>query len=90
MFNPREHKPKKVTKGLRRAGGSFGPLPSTFGSIYPIDMLLGTYNELPLYFQLSLAKWCLTGFYGNHSYINDVTRGRHLEILSLRFYPDLK
>ena len=49
------------------------PLPSTFNTIHPIDMIhvFGTY-ELPLYFQLSVTTWCLTDFHGNQSYINDV------------------
>ena len=45
-------KPKKLYEGIRRGlgegGGSIGPLPSTFDTIIPIDMIFSTYNELPL------------------------------------------
>ena len=44
---------KKVTrrhKGEGGGGGSIGPLPSTFDTIHPIDLIFGTYNELSLYF----------------------------------------
>ena len=37
-----------------------------------------TYCKLHLYFQLSENTWCLIGFHGNNSQINDVTGGRHL------------
>ena len=53
--------------------GSIEPLPSIFDTIHPINLIFGTYNELPLYFQLSKTTWCLIGFHGNHDYINDVT-----------------
>ena len=43
-----------------------------------IDMVFGTYNELPLYFQLRVTTWYLNGFHGNHSYNNDVTSSRYL------------
>ena len=58
-------------------GGSIGPL-STFDTIHPIGMIFGTYNKLPLYFQLSKTTWFLLGFHGNKKYINDVTSGSHL------------
>ena len=47
-------------------------------TIHPIDLKFGTYNKLHLYFQLSETTWCLIGFHGNNSQINDVTGGRHL------------
>ena len=83
-INPRKHKPKKVTRRQKGGGGSIGPLPSTFDTIHPIDMIFGTCNELPLYFQLSVITWCLTGFHDNHSYIDDVTSGCHLGFLSFQ------
>ena len=55
--------------------------PSTFDTIHPIDMKLGTYNKLHLYFQLSETTWCLIGFHGNNSQLNDVTDDRHLGFL---------
>ena len=55
-----------------------GPPPSTFDTIYPIDLKFGTYSKLHLYFQLSETTWCLIGFHGNNRQINDVTGGRHL------------
>ena len=57
---------------------SIGHSPSTFNTIYPIFLKFGTYNKLYLYFQLSETIWCLIGFHGNNSQINDVTGGRHL------------
>ena len=60
-------------------GGSIGPLPpSTFDTIRLIDLKFGTYSKLHLYSQLSEITWCLIGFHGNNSQINDVTGGRHL------------
>ena len=53
------------------------PSPSTFDTIHPIGMKLGTYNKLHLYFQLNETTWYLIGLYGNNSQINDVTGGRH-------------
>ena len=42
---------KKLHEGIRGRGeGSIGPLPSTFDTIHPIDLIFGTYNELSLYF----------------------------------------
>ena len=54
------------------------PPPSTFDTIHPIDLKFGTYSKLHLHFQLSETTWCLIGFHGNNSQINDVTGGRHL------------
>ena len=76
IFNPRSLLEKIVTRSLE--GGSIRPPPSTFDTIYPIDLKFGTYKKLRLYFQLSETTWCLTGFHGNNSQINDVTGGRHL------------
>ena len=58
-------------------GGSIRPLPSIIDTIHPIDLIFRTYNEFSLYFQLIESTWCLTGFHGNNSHINDVTSGRH-------------
>ena len=38
-------------------------------------VLLGTYNKLHLYFQLSENSWYIIGFHGNNSQISDVTGG---------------
>ena len=59
-------------------------LPSTFDTIHPIDLKFGTYNNLHLYFQLSEITWCLFGFHGNNSQINDVTGGRHFGFLNFQ------
>ena len=76
-LNPRSLLDKIVTRSLE--GGSIGPpAPFTFDTIHPIDLKFGTYNKLHLYFQLSETTWCLIGFHGNNSQINDVTGGRHL------------
>ena len=78
MLHPRTLEQKKVTRTLEWGGGgegSSGPLPSTFDTIHPIDMIFGTNNELRSYFQLNVTTRCLTGFHGNHGYINGVTNG---------------
>ena len=49
--------------------------PSTFDTIHLIDMKFGKYNKLHLYFQLGETTWCLIGFHGNNSQINDITGG---------------
>ena len=73
-INPRSLEEKIVTRSLEGGGGSIGPLPpSTFDTFHPIDLKFGTYNKLHLYFQLSKTTWCLIGFHGNNSQINDVT-----------------
>ena len=69
-------------KTLSRGGGSIGALPFTFDTIHPLDMIFGTYNELPLYFQLSITMWRSTGFHGKYCY--DVKSGRHLGSLSFQ------
>ena len=70
-FNPRSLEEKNSC--TKPWGGGEGqsdpPRPSTFDTIYPIDMKLGTYNKLHLYFQLNEATWCLIGFHGNNSQI---------------------
>ena len=48
-----------------------------------LEHLVSTFTDqpslpLPHYFQLSETTWCLTGFHGNNSQMNDVTGGRHL------------
>ena len=60
-------------------GGEVIRSPSTFDTNQPINMIFGTYSEFPLYFQLSETTWCLIGFHGNHSYINDVVSGLLLD-----------
>ena len=84
-FNPRSLEEKIVRRSLEREGGGGGvnrtPPLSTFDTIYPIELKFGTYNKLHLYFQLSETTWCLIGFHGNNSQINDVTGGRHLGFL---------
>ena len=77
--------PKKPLHEHFGGGGrSIGtPSRSTFRTSHPID-IFGTYNNLPLYFQLSETTWRLIGFHGNQSYINDVTSGRHLGFLSFK------
>ena len=76
-INPRSLLEKIVTRSLEGGGGSIGP-PSTFDTIHPIDLKIGTYNKLRLYFQLSETTWSLIGFHGDNSQINDVTGSRHL------------
>ena len=76
-INPRSLLEKIVTRSLE-GGVNRTPPPSTFDTIHPIDLKFGTYNKLHLYFQLSETTWCLIGFHGNNSQINDVTGGRHL------------
>ena len=44
IINPKRRKPKKVTQ---RHKGLIGPLPSTFNTIHPIELIFSTYNELP-------------------------------------------
>ena len=65
--------PIKLHEGIR----AIGPLPSTFDTIHPIDLIFGIYNVHSLYCQLIETMWCLIGFHGNHNHINDVTSGRH-------------
>ena len=55
-----------------------------FDTIHPIDMKIGTYNMLHLYFQLSETTRYLIGFHGNNSQINDVTGGRHFGFLNFQ------
>ena len=75
-INPRSLLEKIVTRSLE--GGQSDPPPSTFDTIHPIDLKFGTCNKFRLYFQLSETTWCLIGFHGNSSQINDVTSGRNL------------
>ena len=77
-FNPRSLLEKIVTRSLEGGGGQSDLPQSTFDTIHPIDLKFGIYNKLHLYFQLSETTWCLIGFNGNNSQINDVTGGRHL------------
>ena len=66
-------------EGIRGEGINRTP-PSTFVIIHRIEKIFatGTYNERSLSFQLIKTTCCLTDFHDNHSYINDVTRGRQL------------
>ena len=75
--NPRSLLEKIVTRSLEGRGVNRTP-PSTFNTIHPIDLKFGTHRKLHLYFQLSETTWCLIGFHGNNSQINDVIGGRHL------------
>ena len=77
LFNSRSLLEKIVTRSLEGVG-SIGPPPSTFDTIHPFDLKFGTYNKFHFYSQLSETTWCLIGFHGNNSQINDVTVGRHL------------
>ena len=65
-------------------GGVIRTPPSTFDTIHPIDLKSGTYNKLHLYFQLNVTMWCLIGFHGNKSQINDITGGCHLGFLNFQ------
>ena len=78
-INLRSLEEKIVTRTLEGGGGMINrTLPSTFDTIHPIDIKFGTYNKLYLYFQLNETTWCLIGFHGKDSQINDVASGRHL------------
>ena len=78
VINPRSLLEKIVTRSLEGGGGQSDPPPSTFDTIHPIDLKFGTYSKLHLYLQLSEITWCLIGFHGSNSQINDVTGGHHL------------
>ena len=77
VINPRSLLEKIVTRSLE-GGVNRTPPPSTFYTIHPIDLKFGTHSKLHLYFQLSEITWCLIGFHGNNSQINDVTGDRLL------------
>ena len=77
-INPISLLEKIATRSLEGGGGQSDPPPSTFDTIHPIALKSGTYSKLHLYFQLGETTWCLIGFHGNNSQINDVTGGRHL------------
>ena len=79
LFNPRSLEEKIVTQTLEG-----GPPPSTFNTIHLIDMKFGTYTKLHLYFQLNETMWCLTGFHGNDTLINDNTSDHHLGFLNFK------
>ena len=84
---PRSLEENIVTQTLAGRGGGVNGTPppsSTFDTIHLIGMKFGTYKKLHLYFQLSETTWCLNGFYGNDSQLNDVTNGRHLGFLKLQ------
>ena len=73
-INPRSLLEKISTRNLEEGGGQSDPS-STFDTIRPIDLKFGTYNKLHLHFQLSKTTWCLIGFHGNNSQVNDVAGG---------------
>ena len=81
-FNTRSLAEKTVKRSLEGGRGQSDSPPSTFDTIRPIDLKFCTYNKLNLCFQLSVTMWCLIGFHGNNSKINDVTGGRHLGFLN--------
>ena len=66
--------------------GVNGALPSTFDTIHQIDLIVGTYKELSLYFQLIGTTWCLIGFHSNYNHINDVTSARHLGFSNFQIF----
>ena len=84
--NPRSLLEKIVTRSLEGEGVNRTPPPSTFDTILPIDLKFGTYSKHHLYFQLSETTWCLIGFHGNNSQINDVTGGRHLGFSNFQIF----
>ena len=59
LFNPRSLEENIVTRSLGGGGGGNRIPPSTFDTIHPIDMKLGTYNKLHLCFQSSDTTWFL-------------------------------
>ena len=69
--------------------GQLDPPPSTFDTIHPMDLKFNTYNKLRLYFQLNETTWCLIGFHGNNSQINDVTGGRHLGFSNFQIFVQI-
>ena len=66
--------------------GSIGPLPSTFDTIHPIDLIFGTYNELSLYFQIIETTWCLVSSHSNRNHINNVISSRRLGSSKFQFF----
>ena len=70
--------PKKLHEDIR---GSIGPLPSTFDTIHPIDLIFAHIMSVLCTFKKMETMSCLMGFHGSHNYINDVTGGRHLGFL---------
>ena len=84
VINPRSLEEKIVTRSLEGEGGVNRIPPSTLDTIPPIDLKFGTYNKLHFYSQLSETTWCLIGFHGNNSQINDVIGGRHLGFLNFQ------
>ena len=86
IINPRSLLEKIVTRSLEGEGGSIGPPPpSIFDTIHPIDLKFGTHSKLRFYFQLRETTWCLIGFHGNNSQINDVTGAAILDFQIFRF-----
>ena len=73
-----------LQKHSRGGGGSIGSSPSNLDTIHLIVVMFGTYNELPLYVLLHVTTWCIGGFHGNHSYINEVAV---LDFEGFKFYP---
>ena len=55
---------------FQKGGRSIVPISSTFDTIHPIDMVFGTHNKLPLYFQLSVTKKIERGRGGGRRWVN--------------------
>ena len=53
---------KKLHEGIGGRGGV-----TLLSTPFIIDVIFGIFDEVPLYFQLSVTTWCLNGFHGNHS-----------------------
>ena len=70
-INPRSLLEKIVIRSLEGGG-------CQSDQFIRLTLKFGTYNKLYLYFQLSENTWCLIGFHGNNSQINDITGGRYL------------
>ena len=83
MFIPGSLEQKKLHEHMRGAQ-EINRTPSTFDTLPPIDMIFGTNNEMPLFFQLSVTTWPVISFYGSHKYIKYVPSGRLLGFLIFR------
>ena len=78
---------KKLHQGVGGGGGAaIGPLLSTFDTIHLTDLIFATYDKLSLCIQLIETTWCLISFHSNHSYIHDVTSGRHFRFSNFQTF----
>ena len=80
---------EKLHKGIKvgGGGGSIWPLPLLLTPCtQPIDLIFGTYNKLSLYFSIIEITWCVIGFHGNRSHINDVTSGSYLGFSNFQIF----